>query len=313
MILCITLNPVVDMTLFVDEIKPVYRTDAHRVTYIAGGKGNNVARALLRLGHSARVFLPLGGASGRHEAELLEAEGIEKTVAWVSGDTRVAITIVDRDYQQRAFFTPSAPVTPEDLSLIRKRFEEALAGAKAMCLCGSSPAPQADCLFPEFLHRATQQGIPTLLDTYGDALRLGLEAAPTIVKINRAEASVLLGRPLGTLEAQISALNELRCSGTRWAVLTLGDQGALFTCEEGSWLAQPPPRKVVNPIGSGDAMTAGLLAGWITGQSPEDCFRLGMASAVANTLTWEAGHIDPDEVEALLPQIQLTPLSARGN
>jgi 1-phosphofructokinase family hexose kinase len=296
------------MTLFVDEIRPVYRTDAHHVTYVAGGKGNNVARALLRLGQSARVFLPLGGISGRHEAELLEAEGMEKTIAWVSGDTRIAVTIVDRHYQQRAFFTPAAPITSEDISLIRDRFEEALRGATAMCLCGSSPSPVTDSLFPEFLHRAAQQGIVTLLDTYGEALRLGLEAGPTIVKINRAEASALLGKPLDTMEAQIGALDELRCNGVRWAVVTLGEQGALFACEEGCWLARTSPRAVINPIGSGDAMTAGLLAGWMKGQSPKDCFRLGVAAAVANALTWEAGYIDRGEVETLLPQVQLTPL-----
>ena len=305
MILCVTLNPVVDMTLFVDEIKPVYRTDARRVSYIAGGKGNNVARALLRLRQPARVFVPLGGITGRHEAELLEAEGIQKTVAWVSGDTRVAITVVDRDYQQRAFFTPAASLPPKDIALIRERFEEALVGATAMCLCGSSPAAEADRLFPEFLHSAAQQGIPTLLDTYGEALRLGLEAAPTIVKINRLEASALLGRSLDTLEAQVDALNHLRSGGVRWAALTLGDQGALFACEQGVWAGKAPPQAVVNPIGSGDAMTAGLLAGWMVGQAPQDCFRLGMAAAVANTLSWEACFIEQEQVEALLPQIQL--------
>ena len=30
MILCVTLNPVLDTTFFVDEMRPVYRTEAHR-------------------------------------------------------------------------------------------------------------------------------------------------------------------------------------------------------------------------------------------------------------------------------------------
>ena len=61
----------------------------------------------------------------------------------------------------------------------------------------------------------------------------------------------------------------------------------------------------INPIGSGDALTAGLMAGLTRGISPEECFRLGMAVAAANTLTWDACRFDAAAVEALLPQIQM--------
>jgi fructose-1-phosphate kinase PfkB-like protein len=102
MILCVTLNPVVDTTLFVNEIRPVYRTEAYRITHLAGGKGNNVARALTGLGEPARVLTPLGGAAGRYQAELLAADGLEAVIAWVSGETRVVITVVDQAHSQRA-------------------------------------------------------------------------------------------------------------------------------------------------------------------------------------------------------------------
>ena len=50
MILCVTLNPVLDTTFFVDKMRPIYRTEAQRENYVAGGKGDNVARALGILG-----------------------------------------------------------------------------------------------------------------------------------------------------------------------------------------------------------------------------------------------------------------------
>ena len=51
-------------------------------------------------------------------------------------------------------------------------------------------------------------------------------------------------------------------------------------------------------------MTAGLMAGLCVGFWPEACFRLGMAAAAANTLTWEACRFDAAVVEALLPKIE---------
>ena len=104
MILCVTLNPVLDTTFFVDEMRPVYRTEAQRVTYVAGGKGDNVARALGVLGEPAHALVALGGDTGRHVANLLIAEGIAATPAWVSGETRLQITVVDRALVQRSFY-----------------------------------------------------------------------------------------------------------------------------------------------------------------------------------------------------------------
>ena len=44
MILCVTLNPVLDTMFFVDEMRPdLPHRGAERVIYVAGGKGNNVA------------------------------------------------------------------------------------------------------------------------------------------------------------------------------------------------------------------------------------------------------------------------------
>jgi tagatose 6-phosphate kinase len=309
MILCVTLNPVLDTTFFVDEMRPVYRTEAQRVTYVAGGKGNNVARALGVLAEPAHALVALGGDTGRHVASLLAAEGIAATPAWVSGETRLQITVVDRALVQRAFYAPAAPFTAADRTEFRRRFDALLPGADAVCFCGSAPDPTAAALVPELLTLAQRSGLPTLLDSSGEGLRQGVTAVPRTIKVNLAEAAALLGRELVSLGDQIAALDELRQWGSGWAVLTLGEQGALFAAGERRWSARPPKVKAINPIACGDAMTAGLMAALTRGLPPEECFRLGMAAAAANTLTWDACRFDAGEVNRLEGQIELTPCS----
>jgi fructose-1-phosphate kinase PfkB-like protein len=160
---------------------------------------------------------------------------------------------------------------------------------------------------PELLALAEASGLPALLDSSGEGLRQGVLAAPHIVKINRAEAEALLGRRLATPDDQVAALDALRKWGSAWAVLTLGEQGALFAAGERRWSARPPAVKAINPIGSGDAMTAGLMAGLVRGLSAEECFRLGMAAAAANTLTWDACRFDAAAVAAMVPRVELVP------
>ena len=300
MILCVTLNPVLDTTFFVDEMRPIYRTEAQRVTYVAGGKGDNVARALGVLREPAHALVALGGDTGRHVANLLAAEGIAATPAWVSGETRLQITVIDRALVQRAFYAPAAPFTAADRAEFRRRFEALLPGAGAVCLCGSVPDASAAGLMPELLALAHARGLPTLLDSSGEGLRQGVTAAPHIVKVNRAEAEALLGRKLMAREDQVAALDELRQWGSDWAILTLGEQGALFAAGDRRWSARPPKVEAINPIGSGDAMTAGLVAGLVRGLPPDECFRLGMAAAAANTLTWDACRFDAGEVNRLM-------------
>jgi 1-phosphofructokinase family hexose kinase len=304
------LNPLVDTSFFVDEILPVYRTEVKRITHVAGGKGTNVARALKALGQPARAFTVLGGQAGRHHAELMKADGLETAIAWIGGETRVSVTVVDREYQQRGYFAPPPSLTGEDVAVVRREFAHALEGAAAMCICGSALGPPSVPLVPEFLRMAAARDIPTLLDTYGDALRQGLQAAPTIVKANRHEVSAYLGRPLETTEDRLEALSDLQRAGAQWAILTLGEEGALFAAGERRWSAHPPTVQVINPMGSGDAMTAAVLIALLRGWSPEECFRYGMAAAVANVTGFVPCRVTAQEIEAMLGRVEVVPVQA---
>ena len=243
-------------------------------------------------------------------ANLLIAEGIAVTPAWVSGETRLQITVVDRALLQRSFYAPAASFTAVDRVEFRRRFEDLLPGADAVCLCGSAPDAMAAELVPELLTLARARGLPTLLDSSGEGLKQGVTAAPRIIKVNLAEAAALLRRELAASDEQIAAVDELRQWGSDWAVLTLGERGALFSAGDSRWSAAPPKVAAINPIGCGDAMTAGLMAGLIRDLPFQECFRLGMAAAAANTLTWDACRFDAAAVEVLLPEIEMVDVSA---
>src|SRR3954453_14182234 len=74
MILCVTLNPCLDKTLTVPAWKPGDSVRGKAVREGVGGKGNNVARALTRLGREARPVTFLGGPEGDHCQDLLRGD-----------------------------------------------------------------------------------------------------------------------------------------------------------------------------------------------------------------------------------------------
>ena len=112
------------------------------------------------------------------------------------------------------------------------------------------------------VRRAHRHGVVTLLDAYRDHGRTALEAAPTVLKINRAELAELADAPLNTVAARVAAYRNLRDShGVCWVMVTAAAEG--MEAYDGTRLvrATPPAVPVVNSIGSGDAAAAGVIAG----------------------------------------------------
>src|SRR4051812_23497432 len=106
MILCVTLNPCLDKTLTVPSWRPGDLVRGTRVREVVGGKGNNVARALKRLGRSPRPVTFLGGAIGQHSAELLRRDDeLDPIVVETQASTREILTVLTQSTtEQTAFF-----------------------------------------------------------------------------------------------------------------------------------------------------------------------------------------------------------------
>jgi 2-dehydro-3-deoxygluconokinase len=60
----------------------------------------------------------------------------------------------------------------------------------------------------------------------------------------------------------------LERSAARHAVVTFGEQGALLW-DGGTWLHEPArPTQIVDRLGAGDALAAGVIHGWLEGDYP---------------------------------------------
>src|SRR4051794_15287265 len=110
MFLTVTLNPALDKTLAVARNAPQETLRATERVDLAGGKGVNVARALLGLGARVRAFMPLGGHPGAQQADLARAEGMEVAAVPIAGQTRMAITVRDGESGKYWHYLEPGPV-----------------------------------------------------------------------------------------------------------------------------------------------------------------------------------------------------------
>ncbi|MFJ1637361.1 1-phosphofructokinase family hexose kinase [Streptomyces sp. NPDC088256] len=311
MILTVTLNTALDLTYGVPELVP---HASHRVSDMSerpGGKGLNVARVLSALGHETVVTGFAGGATGTVLRELLAARPADApapgtapapltdALVTVAGNTRRTIAVVDRATGDTTQLNEPGPlVTADEWTALLGRYEELLAGADAVALCGSLPPGIHVGAYAELVRSARAAGVPVLLDTSGEPLRRGIAARPDLIKPNADELAQLTGSREPT-----RATRDARRRGAHGVIASLGPDGMLAVTPDGIWQAAPPARVLGNPTGAGDSAVAGLLSGLVEGLSWPDRLRRAVALSTATVLSPTAGDFDRAAYEELLPRV----------
>jgi 1-phosphofructokinase family hexose kinase len=308
-ILTVTLNPCLDKSLWIDRNRPRDSIRATAVRDLAGGKGVNVSRALLRLGASVRTLMPLGGEAGDWVAALAREEGLEPLVVPIAGGTRCALTIQEEETGRTwHYLEPGPEITEAEVMALKSCYHESMTSAEMVVISGSLPRPELADLLAWMIEKARDAGVPAIVDTHGAGLTTAIRARPWLIKPNDEELAAALGESLATPEAQWRALQRLRDTGIERVVLSLGAAGARVHWGEERWEVTPPPVGLVNDLGSGDAMVAGIAWSILNGATPGEAIAWGVACGAANAAVWDPGGITKDAVTRLLPEVRSTKL-----
>jgi 6-phosphofructokinase 2 len=147
--------------------------------------------------------------------------------------------------------------------------------------------------------------VSTLLDTDGEALIRGLEAKPTVISPNQAEAERLLGRAILTRTQSIEAVERIHTMGAESVILSLGSRGAVGASPEGVFEVLPPRVDSLCPIGAGDALAAAFV--WATDKKKSfvDALRWGVAAGTATSVLPGMNFPTLPQVRALYRQVQV--------
>jgi tagatose 6-phosphate kinase len=311
MILCVTLNPCLDKTLETPAWGPVDIVRGVTTREVVGGKGNNVARALKRLGREARPAIFLGGFVGAQCDRLLRRDdGFDPLVTLTEAPTRVILTVRGEDTPPTAFFDPDPVITPAEAADLLHRVEGALTagGVEAITLSGSSPSAATHELYSEMIALALARRIPVFLDTYGPPLDVIWGFWPDVMQLNRREAGMHLREPRPTDADVMGLLRRWSGRGVKVAVVTDGSEPVLALIDGRPYSAVPPEFEPVNPIGSGDCLLAGLVDARLRGLDPEATLRHAIGCATANARVWDAGAIDPATAARDAQDVEVEPL-----
>ncbi len=265
MIVTLTPNPSLDRTLELSSLKTGEVNRATGVRVDPGGKGVNVARALVRNGHAARAVLPVGGREGDELCRLLETTGIDVHPVEIAASVRENVTLVEPDGVVTKINAPGPHLTEGEVAALEKATIAALDGAAWVAASGSLPPGVPDDFYGRLAAKVRQAGARFAVDSSGPPFRAALTGAPALVKPNAEELAEAVGYPLRTLADVVRAANELQDRGVGAVLVSLGADGAVLVDGDGTWHATTPPLEARSNVGAGDATLAGFLAAGAAG------------------------------------------------
>src|SRR5215211_2479343 len=303
-------NLTIDRTLAIGELRPgeVLRFD--RVVVTPGGKGLNVARAARALGHPAVLVSLLPGRTGEAAAAMIADEGVELHAVPCPGELRSSAIIQERDGRTTVLNEPGPPIGEEEWTGYERAVQAHLAGHGILVCSGSVPPGTPPDAYGRLTALAQAAGVATLVDAAGETLLRALDAGPSLVTPNLAEAEGVLGLGSGGQAVQsaedarpraLAAAEALVRQGARAAVVTADAEGAAVLPEVGpaEWLPAPRVAEVRNPIGAGDVLASALAAALERGAPLGAAAREGVAAASASVESPTAGELDPARMQEL--------------
>ena len=305
MIYTVTLNPALDRTIWVRQVLP---DDSNRIEQehrYAGGKGIDVSKVLTALGVENRAHGFVGGFAGEELEGLLLNEGIACDFVRISHETRTNIIVTDQSRERQTVFSARGPkIRPYELMRMIHKIEK-LEQPETVIVSGSLPPGINPRICRKIIEIARGQGARVILDADGEILRQCLPACPEIIKPNIHELSRLAGEELSGTDAIIGAARRIRDQGVAVVLVSMGAKGILMVREEETWLATPPPVKVINTIGAGDSAVAGFVFGLTEGKSFRESLAYAVAAGTATTLRPGTALCRKEDIFELLPRIEL--------
>lgn len=294
--LCIGLSPGFQTSLTFDHFTEGEVNRSSQCLHDASGKCINVCRVLSQAGADAHVVTVVGKESRRELEELCRRDGLSFCFSETDGKTRTCTTIIDqtKGVCTELVANEHKEISPSSEEAFRTLFLQSLAQQQydGVIISGSKIPGFSSEIIPFMVQWIKSRGITLYADYRGEDLKascISREIRPDVIKINEQEflSSFPEERDLDQGVRRLSEEYGNIFIVSRGAGKSLyADRGVPGSCTS-------KQIKALNPIGSGDAMMAGIA---ISFSAYGDCARAvekGNEFGAKNAQLLRPGRIQP--------------------
>ncbi len=311
-IICVTLNPAMDKTIFVSDYKEGCVNLIHEAFYEIGGKGVNVAKVLMNFGIKSIVTGFIGGMWADTFRTKLMRLGIETKFFKLIQDTRINTKLIDTASGVCTAINEKGPFVPEEI------LEKFVQSFTLMCqeediiiLTGTPPPGVPDDIYYTLTKIAKNKGAYVILDSHGETLSHALAANPDMIKISYRDYMPKEYWGKLTKADFPYIIQKARAAEVKHALISLGKFGALFIDQEKTYYANAIQVGVdlKYPVGAGDAMVAALVMGKLEELDTITTMKYAIACGAACVVNKDTSNCKPTEVNAFLSEVNVSELT----
>jgi tagatose 6-phosphate kinase len=306
--LTVTLNASIDTTYVMGRLCHGGVNRIQQKLAVPGGKGNNVARVLVALGHSVTATGFLAGRAGQYISEELQATGIETAFVTVPGESRTSLAIIEEtsgtvtEIREQGSYVSSA-----DGERFLDSLKRLMVDADVAVLSGSLPPGLPDDFYAQAIRTLHGSSADIVLDSSGPPFQRGLHQHPKLIKPNASEMASLMGGEATDKEMAEYAQGLIGdvLTADAMVLLSLGERGAVLVTNTSKIFANAPQVEVRSPVGSGDAMIAGFLDARAAGMDIQPALQNAVATGSAAALHLTPGTINVADVPKLRESVRV--------
>ena len=295
MILVVCPNPSIDTYAQMECMKFGEPNRFINIQEFPGGKGVHVALALQEMGSKVSLLGFWAGPNGEWVKSQCRDHGVDVGGISLSGNTRKCYTIrsTDEKMDHTEFLEPGPKMDIQSFEAFKELFAEKIKQAQLVIISGSWPLDSAENSCQELVKLCNQNQIDVILDCTGVQLQNALQENIKALHLNENEYE----------EANDMMTNELK--SVSLLALTKGKEGLELISSGGIVEGKVSLSKVISTVGSGDCLTAGLGFSLVNNKDIQDHARYAVAFGAANCLRAELGMLYREDVERLLPIIEI--------
>lgn len=298
-ILCITLNPAIDLTLQLPILNVGMVNRTHQTTSEPAGKGINVASILSQLGHSVCVTGFLGDDNAQIFLDKFNRLNLLNHCVMVKGATRQNIKIAEQTGQMTDINSTGFAVNDTHKIALTQKINAIVHNFDMVVVSGSLPVGFDSQDFGKLLDNILAINPKLVVDTSGLALKVAIDKQPFLIKPNLDEL-LQIGISLDMLNTQKLATH---------SVISLGERGVIWQKPDSNMVANAPKVIVKSTVGAGDTLTAGMIHGLLTLNDDDQILTQAVAMASHAVTIVDFVVADNDQIASLSNHITIKTLA----
>ena len=262
---------------------------------LPGGKGANQAVAAARLGAEVRMVGRVGDdVFGPMLLENLETNGVDASDVVITPgvSSGIAVILLDDERENYIVGIYGANMTCDEVQAAAA--SRALEGADALLLQMEIPLDVS----LEAARIARRMGVRVIYDPAPPSkIPLSCYDAFDIIAPNQSEAEVLTGVAVEDVGSAYEAASILRERGVRVALVKLGEQGVVYSGDQGVGHVPAFEVDAIDTVAAGDGFAGALAVALAEGQPLELALRFASAAGALVVTKRGAQDAMPDRVE----------------